>query len=414
MRQSIERCRCFGMRILFALLFSTASASAQEAPTSSVEERLEGLEQAIQALQKENERLRDELGMEGRPGIVVVKPAGREPVLSLGGLLQVQGEAGDQGDARFTTGKDRLYLRRTRLNAGGRFLEDFDFRVELDLSSSLGEASGLRAQLTDGYARWNRFAAFGVRAGQFKTPFGYEQLAPDPRLFTIERSLANDRLTLSRQVGLQLEGDVFGKRMTYAAGMFNGNGVNTNLNDNEVFLVVARVSGVAWEGTLAGASARWTAGAGAFGSEDAAISGQPPEFGFGSRLAAPRDNIFAGERTGWGLDTQLRLGRLDLWLEYLHERFDQTNGTPSRRVEAQGGYVQLAGFVVEKRLQLVAKFDGFDPRREAANSSRNWLAGANYYIKSDDLKVQLNYIRTDEAASDTGEDRVLGRLQVIF
>src|SRR5678815_5611899 len=111
-------------------------------------------------------------------------------LLALGGVLQVQGEAGDRGDRRYSGRNDRIYLRRARLNAQGRFLEDFDFRLELDVSGSLADASALRAQATDAYVRWNRFAPYGVRSGQFKTPYGYEQLVSDPRLLTIERSLA--------------------------------------------------------------------------------------------------------------------------------------------------------------------------------------------------------------------------------
>src|SRR6185436_20881738 len=169
-------------------------------------------------------------------GLGTTKPAGREPTLAIGGLLQVQADAGDRGDSRFTNDNDRFYLRRARLNATGKFLEEFDFRLELDLAGSLSNTSALRAQMTDGFINWNRYPAANVRAGQFKTPFGFEQLYGDPRLFTLERSLVNDRLTLSRQVGVQLGGDLFEKRLTYAVGSFNGNGVNNNFNDNESFL----------------------------------------------------------------------------------------------------------------------------------------------------------------------------------
>lgn len=80
-----------------------------------------------------------------------VKPAGREPTLTIGGLLQIQAEAGDKGDARFGNDNDRFYLRRARLNATGRFLEEFDFRLEGEFAGTLTNTSGLRAQLTDAF-----------------------------------------------------------------------------------------------------------------------------------------------------------------------------------------------------------------------------------------------------------------------
>src|SRR5688572_1341614 len=137
-----------------------------------------------------------------------VKPAGKEPTLTIGGLLQVQAEFGDRGDTRFGNDNDRFYLRRARINATGKFLEEFDFRLEGDFGGTLANTSALRAQLTDGFINWNRHPEANIRMGQFKTPFGFEQLFSDPRLITIERSLVNDRLTLSRQLGVQVGGDL--------------------------------------------------------------------------------------------------------------------------------------------------------------------------------------------------------------
>jgi len=173
-----------------------------------------------------------------------VKPAGTEATLTVGGLVQVQLEAGDRGDSRWANGNDRFLLRRARLSGSGRFLADFDFRVELDLAGTLANTTGLRAQLTDGYVTWTRFPAANVRTGQFKTPFGFEQLYPDPRLITLERSLVNDRLTLNRQLGAQVAGDFLDKRLTYAVGEFNGNGANNDFNDNEKFVLAGRVTAV--------------------------------------------------------------------------------------------------------------------------------------------------------------------------
>jgi phosphate-selective porin OprO/OprP len=106
--------------------------------------------------------------------------------------------------------------------------------------------------MTDGFVMWSRHVGLTVRAGQFKTPFGHEQLTGDPVLFTIERSLANDRLTMSRQVGVQVAGALAQKRFNYALGLFNGNGVNNGVNDGEDFLYVARLTGVPAQGKVSG------------------------------------------------------------------------------------------------------------------------------------------------------------------
>jgi phosphate-selective porin OprO and OprP len=348
-------------------------------------------------------------------GSIVVKPAGKEPTLTLGGLIQAQGDFGDRGDSRFSDANDRFYLRRARLNATGRFLEEFDFRLEMDLAGSLSNTSGMRAQMTDGYINWNRFAAVNVRAGQFKTPFGFEQLYADPRLLTIERSLANDRLTLNRQIGVQVAGELLDKRLGYAAGAFNGSGVNTNANDNGKFLWVGRLSAVPWRAGSGDGAMSWSVGGNAFTTEDTALS-QPSEFRFDSTPAtADRDNLFTGKRKGYGVDTQVLVGPFELWAEALQVRWEATDGRPRPTLESDGWYVQASVYAVPKKLQVVAKYETFDPNRDASKDETNTATlGLNYYIKGHDLKLMLDWMRVDVVSRTSQESKLLARLQVAF
>lgn len=377
---------------------------------------MDQLEREVKELREENKELRAALGMDAKQPTAIVKAAGKEETLTFGGLLQVQADFGDKGDSRFATGNDRFYLRRARLNGSGKFMEDFTFRVELDLFGTLSETAGLRAQLVDGFLNWSRYEFAMLRLGQFKTPFGYEQLYFDAALPTIERSLANDRLTLSRQIGGQLAGDFFAKRLSYALGAFNGNNVNNNFNDNNEFLYVGRLAGAPWQGKLFDKDAKWTLGANAYYSEDASITGQPAEFGFDSTPGTPgADNIFAGERTGVGFDTQFHLGEFELWLEYLRARLRPASGIPSGSFDSDGFYVQASYYVVPQKLQFVFKYDTFDPDRGiAGNSTDTWTVGVNYYIRGNDLKLQLDYLLVDAAGFPDGQNKVILRLQTMF
>ncbi|HEV8580792.1 MAG TPA: porin [Thermoanaerobaculia bacterium] len=341
------------------------------------------------------------------------KPVERKPAIELGGLLQVQLDVGDQGDSRFTDDNDRFYLRRARLNATGTLFEELDFRLEMDLAGGLSNTSSLRAQMTDGYIHWNRCAAANVRAGQFKTPFGFEQLYGDPRLLTIERSLMNDRLTAGRQIGAQVGGDLLEKRLSYAVGTFNGNNVNNNYNDDDRFFLAGRLSGVPWQGGLGG-SATWSVGGDAFSSQDANVP--LSDFGFDSTPATPdRDGIFSGERKGVGLDTQLVAERFELWAEYLRVRFEPDSGVPSRSFDADGWYGQGSYFVIPDRLQIVLKYETFDPNSQAeADATDTATAGANLYLKGHDVKLMLDYLRVDAPAPADSQDKVIARLQIVF
>src|SRR5438132_7527819 len=84
--------------------------------------------------------------------------------------------------------------------------------------------------------------------GQWKAPFGLEQLTPDTTLYTIERTLPTGAITPERQIGVQLWGKplaiIWPDRadlLTYYAGIFNGNGRNITNNDNNNFMYVGRL-----------------------------------------------------------------------------------------------------------------------------------------------------------------------------
>lgn len=348
-------------------------------------------------------------------GSVTVLAADGEASLSLGGLLQVQFENGDRGDSRFpATGEDRFYLRRARMNATGTFAEQLDFRVEFDLAGTLGSTNGLRAQMTDGYVNWNHYAGAQIRAGQFKTPFGFEQLYPDPRLLTMERSLANDRLTLNRQLGAQLWGDLLDKHVSYAVGVFNGNGVNNSANDNGKFLWAARLSATPWKGELFGGPASWAIGGNYFESEDTALSLLDLNLD-STPTTADKDGLFTGKRHGYGFDSQLETGPFSLWVEYLDNHLEPTDAKPFAEFDADGWYVQAGVFLMPKKLQAVAKYETFDPSRRLSNDDTSTVTlGLNYYIKGNNLKLQLDYLHTDPPGRLETQNKLMMRLQAWF
>ncbi|MFP5246944.1 MAG: porin, partial [Thermoanaerobaculia bacterium] len=305
-----------------------------------------------------------------------------------GGLIQAQAESGGRVDPRFSDDNDRVYLRRARVNVQGKFAEHFDFKSELDLAGSLGNASGLRAQATDVYVNWTKHPFARIRAGQFKSPYGFEQLYSDPVLLTPERTMASDRIAIGRQLGVQLGGDLANKRLTYSLGAFNGNGTNISNNDDEGFLTAARLSAKLLDGKT-----KWNIGANGFVSDDRSVS-VAPELGFAG-------NTFAGSREAWGVDTQFSSGPFEAWAELLTARFEPNSGA-SR--ELTGAYL-LGAYTLTKNIQAVARYETYD--WETADTDL-WTIGGNYLFKGQDLKLQLFLLHSEE------DDRVMARLQAAF
>jgi phosphate-selective porin OprO and OprP len=444
------------------------------AQTASDSERLQKLERAVEQLQKRNAELEQEisslkkqtsfapiLGAEGKTKtkvgsdgksyvekgvaeeekkLVYVVPAGPEYKLTLGGYIQANFEDGDvsafEGRFGLTALKDRFRLRRARINLTGDFAENFDFKIEGDFQQGDGISSGRTAfSATDIFINWHQFAEANVKIGQWKAPFGLEQITPDPKLFTIERSLPTGAITPERQIGIQLWGKPFTnvwpeqkELVTYYAGIFNGNGRNVTNNDNNDFMYVGRLELMPVHGTFLGQEASLKLGGDILNSRDDAGTNISQSL----NLKVNKDGSLspftlpgADERTAWSVDAWFTFGPFDLIGEYLSENVDgrTVNGVAPGFADfnPSGWYVQGSYFIIPKKLQAAVKWEELDPGQVADDGIRSITGGLNYYIHGDAIKLMVNYIHTwsdfREAHPGFGDDQfdeVIGRVQVMF
>jgi len=207
------------------------------AATPSLEERLAKLESALARIEarlgdtvsadelaptlKEFSDLTRQLGWDGKSALTVVKAAGKEQKLSIGGYVQANAEFGGTPDSRWTGINNRVLLRRARVTLKGAFAENLEFTLQPDFgNNSLAGNVGYRAGLADAYIAWTKHESANVQIGQFKSAFGYEQLLSDTTA-TVERSLPSDLLTVSRQMGVAVLGTLAGKRISYNVGAYN-------------------------------------------------------------------------------------------------------------------------------------------------------------------------------------------------
>lgn len=111
-------------------------------------------------------------------------------------------------------GSDTWLLRRVRPTIEGTFANRFDFRITSDFA-------GGRTVLQDAYVAARFSDAARVQVGKFKAPVGLERLQSADDMRFIERSLVTG-LVPNRDLGVQLSGDLAGRRVSYAIGLFNG------------------------------------------------------------------------------------------------------------------------------------------------------------------------------------------------
>lgn len=394
---------------LFALLGAALTTSSLHGADASIEERLRKLETQVDDLRRENSALKQQLGWDGKSELPLVKPNGKENKLKLGGYLQGQGEFGSAPDSRYSGINDRFLIRRARVNIAGSFAENFDFKAEVDIGNnaiSATPSANWKPVATDVFMNWNRFEFANVKFGQFKTPFGYSQLLSDTKTPFIERFLANDRMTDSRQIGVAVWGDVVPRLLNYNFGVFNGGSVNTGANDNDNFMYAGRVSGTPFTGTLLGQESALMVGVNAL--RDHGVGASKTAFGF-------TGNSFSGKRYGVGADIQLNLGRVELSGEYLFNHFAPDDAVPFAKVEARGFQVSGGYYLVAKKLVTRIRYDSFDPNSDLpGNSTDTWTVGLTYFIKGDDLRLDLNYMLGNAAGQPDDQGRLIGRAQLVF
>ncbi|MGH9408487.1 MAG: porin [Vicinamibacterales bacterium] len=337
-------------------------------------------------------------------------PPPASPTITLGGYVQGELDAGAVGDTRFPA-SDRFFVRRARLTASGTAAPTFAYRVQVEFAGGLGAASSVSATLTDGCIEWTKFAEMHVLFGQMKAPFGREWLVPSTRLDTVERTLVTDRLTLNRQIGVEVTGTLQDARAGYLAGVFNGNGRNTTVNDNSRFMYVLRGNVVPWRTS----TGRLDVGASGYWSNDTRLS-MPSEFAFDSTPATTgADNLFTGHRTGLGVDAHFQQEGWRAEAEALHVRFDQDAPAAHPLVVSDGWHVSAARNVYRPSLQVVGRYERYRPDTSIdGNETRTWLGGFNYYVHADRAKLMADCLWVDAPNDPASHAKLLAQLQVVF
>lgn len=237
---------------------------------------------------------------------------------------------------------------------------------------------------------------FGVKLGQFVTPFSREFLVPPFRLLFPEFAPSNVFFRDGRETGAMVFGTVAGGRFAYFTGLFNGNGINQPPGKAHL----------KWIGRLA------------YNPTGRAVYDEVPQ------LVAPRPTVSIGVSGSFGVhdrpapsgiptgspppaedvakiggDMVASFGPGSISAEG-YARWSGAAGTPA--TWAAGGFVQVAVFVWQRRLQVAARGDVIAPDVRTSDGLRSQgAAQLAWYARAHHLKLQLRYAYTDVRATAT-------------
>ncbi|UCF18436.1 MAG: hypothetical protein JSU87_10845 [Gemmatimonadota bacterium] len=214
-----------------------------------------------------------------------------------------------------------------------------------------------------------------IDAGLFKAPFSREFLTPASSIDFVDRSRVATLLVPGRQLGVQARGEFAGGEFAYSAGAFNGNRfIEANINDNNDFLIVGRLSYLPRQFQGAGDADRLEVAVNAGFSKDADVV----QVGF--------PNGFAGDRALVGGDVRFTRKNLLLAGEIIAVSLDADDGA---EVDPYGWHL-TAGYMVGRKAQALVRWDKFDADTGGSNPDQLVL-GVNVW-PTQPTEIQVNYV----------------------
>ena len=256
---------------------------------------------------------------------------------------------------------------------------------------------------------------FRIRGGQFKVPLGRQEMTTSSGLQFVDRDILSGEFTRGRDLGLQVDGLVAGRKLEYAAGVFNGNPASRLGNDNQAFQYNARVvfhpfgfvrysesdfeSRLPPEGVAAEHPER---------RRPLIAVGLQAEHndlhGAGSRVNDYKTTIVGGE-------VVVKYRGLSVFGEYFGRERDPETG-PSFR--SDGWHAQAGYFLVRDRLEAAGRYARYDPSPAADDDVKEAGGVVNWFIRRHALKVQADLRRITNDNLDVTNDELRIQTQVVF
>ena len=346
--------------------------------------------------------------------------------------------AGEEDAIRNAIGEldDGVEFRRARLYLAGHIYKHFDFKMQYDFADGDADFKDVYMGIRD-IPPWGG----GLRFGQFKEPFSFEELTSSNYITFMERSLPN-ALVPGRSTGAMMYQSLCDDRMTWAAGVFRdsddfgdrsedekGGSGEYNFTGRLTALPIYRNEGRTLL-HLGGAISHRNP------NDDMGRYRQRPEAHLTDRFIDTR-TFGSDEVNLYGAEAALVCGPLSLQAEYIKadvELNDTAKGFPSGDdPEFDGYYVYLSYFLTGEHrrykktsgafarvkpnknfledgcgpgaVELAARYSYLDLSDGAIDGGEleDWTLGLNWYLNPN-MRFMFNYVRAQVDRAALGLD----------
>jgi len=297
------------------------------------------------------------------------------------------------GTAAKGDSKGSFRIRRAKFKIDGWFYrKELQYELQLNWPDASGTPTG--RFLEDANINWDvsKKKTFQVKFGQFKVPFGRQELTSSGSQQFVDRTDVSNRSARGRETGLQVWGLLPGGKLEWRVGAFNGNGRTQTANDNDKYQYNARIqfapSGdpkLSESDFDSSSKPLWAIAAG-FESNNK----------FNTTTAVDtKDRIFAG-------DFIFKYKGFSTQAEYFQKQATPETGA---KFDDKGWYMQAAYLIDSRRhWELAGRYGKIDPSDLKSGDDRTELGGAlSYYYNKHNLKVQVDFRQLEDDAANSGK-----------
>jgi phosphate-selective porin len=304
--------------------------------------------------------------------------------------------------------KGSFRIRRAKFKLEGWFYKP---ELEYELQLNWPDVTGSPASrfLEDANIDWDasKKKTFRIRFGQFKAPYGRQQLTSSGAQQFVDRAITDERYNPGRETGLALWGTLGSTKLDWRAMISNGNGRSQATNDNDKYLYTARLQ---WQAIGSTRMNQWASGAlwteGDLGDSPA---DSPLLAIAGNFLNNNRHNVTTNidlKDTQWSADYIFKYRGFASVGEYHRRKSKPETGD---EFDDDGFLVQASYAFKAPKLgpaafwELAFRYAKIDPSDLRSGDDRKEIGGAvSYYYNRHNLKLQADFRQIEDEAANSG------------
>jgi hypothetical protein len=314
--------------------------------------------------------------------------------LTIGARVQVRWTLDDREDGDIDTagaGDDhadgpssQFDVPRLRVTlAGGVWREWLKYTLQFDFSRTSGEGD---SKIKDAIVEIRPPGRpFRIAVGQFKAPFGLQQLVSSGRQQFVDRAITDAKFAPAREMGAMFAATAASRKIGYEVGVFNGSGESIRQN-NRSHLWTARV--------FVNPLGPYTLSEGAIDSPARPVL----HIGVGARTGEQIRgrspvSIFEGadNQTAFNVEVAYKAPRIFGTGEYFWMTDEQQNPIAGRDVDSTGFHAQIGVLAVPPSLELALRYARLLADTDADDAELTELRGVvGYYWQGHNLKLQAD------------------------